>query len=337
MRNKQLVIYDMDKLYAFRLQQFLSEREGNYFETISFSDRNELEKMYARDKKIKPEILLVAERSFYEDIVKLGAKHLFILNETGLKNLSQFVNLNKYQNANLLFQEILLEYADKEENFIPRFCGNKKAKIVGIYTPVNKCLQTGFSFTLAQCLGKKGKTLYINFEQYSGFSQLFQKGYIRDLSDLVYYFSYSRDKFLYWIDGVVEHYGSIDYIPPIMTATSLAEVSGQVWLEMFETISKDTEYEYIVLDLNENVQGIFQILDLSHIVYTITKTDVISTAKLGQFMEILKESKYSSLQKKIKYLGIPKFALKDMSFEEMLHGELWEYTERLCKEDFYES
>ena len=39
MRNKQIVIYDNDAFYATRLEHFLSEREGNYFEISSFSER----------------------------------------------------------------------------------------------------------------------------------------------------------------------------------------------------------------------------------------------------------------------------------------------------------
>ena len=336
MKKKQLVIYDTDTVYAMRLQRFLCEREVNHFEILSFSNRTELETGCGIHGKTKPEILLVAESCFYEEIRILEVKHLFILNETGLKNFAGFANFNKYQAASILFQQILLEYAEREQDFVPRFCGNKKAKIVGVYTPITRCLQTGFSFSLAQSLGKKGRTLYINFEQYSGFSKLFQKGYIKDLSDLVYYFAYSKEKFLYWLEGVVEHYGQIDYIPPVLTATSLSEVPESVWTEMLDFIAKDTEYDYIVLDLDENVQGIFQVLDLCHIVYTITREDIISRAKLSQFQEVLEGSRYASVKEKIKYLNIPKLGLCDAGFEEMIHGELLEYTDGLVDEDLHE-
>lgn len=336
MRSRQFVIYDEDILYATRLEHFLAEREDNYFEFLSFSDRNSLEKECGVEGKYRPEILLVSESSFYEEISEIGAKHIFILNETGLKRHSQFSNFSKYQSAGVLFQQILLEYAEREKDFIPRFCGNKRAKIVGVYTPITRCLQTGFSFSLARSLGKKGRTLYMNFEQYSGFSKLFQKGYIKDLSDLVYYFSYSKDKFLYWLEGVVEHWGNIDYIPPVLTGVSLLEISDTVWMEMLEVISKDTDYDYIVLDLSDSVQGIFQILDLCHIVYTITRDDVISNAKLSQFSQIIEETRFSSLKKKVEYLSFPVFGISNSGFEEMIHGDLQEYTDRLVEEIFYE-
>ncbi len=336
MKGKQLVIYDTDAFYAARLEQFLNRREGNYFEIFSFSDRCELEKKCGISNKIMPEILLVSESSFYQELLKIGAKHIFILNETGLKNLSEFANFSKYQSANVLFQQILLEYAEREKDITPRFCGNKKAKIIGVYTPITRCLQTGFSFSLAQSLGKKGRTLYMNFEQYSGFSKLFKRGYIKDLSDLVYYFSFSRDKFMYWLEGVVESFKNVDYVPPVLTAVSLTEVKKDVWIEMLDAIATDTEYDYIVLDLSENVQGIFEILDLCHIVYTITRDDIISAAKLSQYREVLKEERYVHLNKKVNYLSFPVFANRDLGFEEMLHGEMQEYTDKFVEEMIYE-
>ena len=336
MKGKTLVIYDKDPLYATRLQEFLSEREGNYFEIVSFTDESELKKWCGSKDGVKPEILLIAEGCFNEQIAETGAKHIFILNETGLKRISDFVNFNKYQAANVLYQQILLEYADKEEEFIPAFYGNKNAKIIGVYTPITRCLQTGFSLTMAQQLGKRGRTLYINFEQYSGFSKLFKKGYIKDLSDLVYFYSYSKDKFLYWLEGVVEHFGQIDYIPPVITATSLSEISKSDWLDMLNLIAKEAGYDYIVLDLNDSVQGIFQILGLCYRVYTITREDAVSTAKLCQFKEVLESGQYALIREKIKYLKFPNFAAKELVFEDMVYGDLQEYVEKLLGEDFYE-
>lgn len=336
MKGKLLVIFDKDSLYAARLQQFLCKREGNHFKIISFTNEDDLRKAFEKNGNVKPEILLVAESVFHKELSEIGAKHLFILNESGLKKYPEYANLNKYQSASTLFQQVLLEYADKEKEVIPRFYGNKRAKIIGVYTPITRCLQTGFSLALSTILGKKGRTLYINFEQYSGFSKLFQKGYLKDLSDLVYFFTYSRDKFLYWLEGVIEHFGQIDYIPPVLTASSLLEVSADVWSDMLEFLSFEAGYDYIVLDLSESVRGIFQILNMCHRVYTITREDVVSTAKLIQFKEVLEGSQYVSIKERIRYLKFPTFASKDLVFEDMVYGDLYAYVEELLGEDLNE-
>lgn len=336
MNKKALVIYDEDSLYAGRLQQFLCKKEGNHFQVFSFTDKEDLYKACQMQGSIKAEILLVAESCFDKELLVLGAKHIFILNETGLRRHPEYANLNKYQSAGTLFQQILLEYADREKEVIPRFYGKKKAKIVGVYTPITRCFQTGFSLALSQVLGKKGRVLYINFEQYSGFSGLFQKGYIKDLSDLVYFFTYSGDKFLYWLEGVVEHFGKVEYVPPVLTGASLAEVSKGVWTDMLELISTDAGYDYIVLDLSDSMQGIYDVLDLCDRIYTITRSDPMSTARLNQFNEILKNVRFANLKEKIHYLTVPFGAKKEVAFEEMIHRELTDYANEVLGDDLYE-
>jgi hypothetical protein len=51
---------------------------------------------------------------------------------------------------------------------------------------------------------------------------------------------------------------------------------------------------------------------------------------------MLEESKYASIKEKIEYLRFPVFGIGNDGFEEMLHGELQEYTERLVENNFYE-
>lgn len=336
MKSKALVIFDKDALYATRLQQFLCKREGNHFQVFSFTNEADLYSACGKEKNIEPEILLVAESCFCKELSEIGAKHIFILNETGLRKYSEYVNLNKYQSAGELFQQILLEYAEREKEVIPRFYGKKKARIIGVYTPVTRCLQTSFSLTLSQKLGKRGKALYINFEQYSGFSKLFQKGYLKDLSDLVYFFTYSREKFLYWLEGVVEHFGRMDYVPPVLTAAALSEVPSDIWLEMIELIGTEAGYDYIVLDLSDSVQGIFNILDLCYRVYTITGEDVVSVAKISQFQQIVESIQYTTLREKIRYLKFPSITVKNCVFGDIIHGDLSDYVHKLLGDDFYE-
>lgn len=336
MNQNALVIFDTDSLYAIRLQQFMCNVRDNRFKIFVFTNKADLSDVCRDIRNLNPVILLVAESSFCKELADTGVKHIFILNETGMKKYPEYPNFNKYQPANILYQQILLEFADREKEVIPRFYGNKRAKLIGVYTPIRRCMQTSFSMAVSQLLGKKGKTLYINFEQYSGFSEMFQKGYLKDLSDLVYFFVYSREKFVYWLEGVVEHFGYMDYIPPVLTATSIMEVSSKIWNEMLETICTEAGYEYVVLDLSDSIRGIFKVLDVCNVVYTITREDIISKAKLRQFEEILKESEYSELREKIRYLKFPEFSVKNNVFENVIYKDLYEFTENVLGDDFNE-
>ncbi len=335
MKSMQMIIYDEDFGYAGRLENYLMQRDGNPFRVSAFSKREELMQEFVEGLK-EPEIMLIAENSFCKELLSLKPKHVFILNETGLKKYSEYVNFNKYQSAGELFRQIMLEYADEAEEVIPKFFGKKAAKIVGVYTPITRCLQTSFALTLSQNLGKKGKCLYLNFEKYSGFSMLFKKGYLKDLSDVVYYFNYSRDKFLYWLEGTIEHFANIDYIPPVLTATSLEKVSSDTWVDIIDFLSREAGYDYIVLDLCDNIQGVFQILDMCCRVYTITREDNASKAKLDQFKRILEGKQYLNLSNRVGFLTLPNVSPEENLLETMVYGDLYEYTAKLIEGDFDE-
>ncbi len=338
MDSQILAIYDEDTVYAIRLQAFLSNQKGNPFTVCVFTNREDLFAAYIeKDTKCNikaPEILLVAESCFDEKLSLIGAKCMFVLNETGLKKFSQYVNFNKYQSASILFKQILLEYVSLQKNVISPFFGEKMAKLIGIYTPARSVLQTSYGIALSQVLGKKGRTLYINFEQFSGFSKLFQKKYLKDLSDLVYFYTYSKDKFLYWLEGVVESFRDMDYVPPVLTAVSLVSVSSEIWVEMIRLICRESGYEYVVLDLSDSIQDVFSILGICDVVYTLSKADVVSKAKMSQFEQRLEEQQYNQIRDKIHKIKLPVFAIKDKNWEEIVYGELYEFVVKMVSEDF---
>ena len=43
----------------------------------------------------------------------------------------------------------------------------KKTEFLGVYSPLGRCLQTSFAWTLAQILSEERAVLYLNMEEYS--------------------------------------------------------------------------------------------------------------------------------------------------------------------------
>ena len=48
---------------------------------------------------------------------------------------------------------------------------------MGVYSPVSRCGKSALALTLAQALGRNFSVLYMNLEEYSGFSRLVDGGY----------------------------------------------------------------------------------------------------------------------------------------------------------------
>mgnify|MGYP006877199938 CR=1 FL=1 len=61
-----------------------------------------------------------------------------------------------------------------------------RALVVGIYSPVNRCFKSSLALTIGQVMAKKESVLYLNLEEYSGFTRLINSEYKADLSDVLY-------------------------------------------------------------------------------------------------------------------------------------------------------
>ena len=198
-------------------------------------------------------------------------------------------------------------------------------QIIGIYTPVGRCLQTTFSLTLGQMLARQFKTLYLNFEIYSGFSKMLSREFNSDISDLMYYFNCAREKLVCRLESMVETIGGLDFIPPAQMIQNLNGIRGSQWLDMFHEIEKTSEYEYLILDLTDGIMDLWDVLRGCDHIYTITKGDGLAIAKIEQYEKILEDMNYGDITSKTTKWRLPVFKHLPASFEEMTYGELARY------------
>ena len=193
--KKILAIFDSEEGYAYRLMDFISGKTNLPFEIYIFTEGS---KFYSCAKVKDIECLLISESVYKKEVDTLQIPHIIILSESG-ENLNKALHhINKYQSCETIFHQIMAYYTDKSENVLSVIgTGLKRMNVIGIYTPIGRCLQTTFSLTLGQMLARKQKVLYLNFEIYSGFSRMLCKNFSSDISDLMYYFNCARETLLY--------------------------------------------------------------------------------------------------------------------------------------------
>lgn len=323
MDKRILAVFDGEESYAYGLMEYISGKLELPFEVYVFTDREK----YISCAQIKDiECLLVSETAYKQYKEDFKVPHIIILSESG-ENLNQALHhINKYQSCETILHEILEYYTDKSEN-IPAAMRTaaRKMHIIGIYTPIGRCLQTTFSLTLGQMLAKRYKTLYLNFETYSGFARLLSRSFHVDLSDLVYYFSCAREKLAYRMESMVESVGGLDFIPPAEIQHNLAGIRGNQWIDLFREIEKTSEYEFLILDLTDSVMDLWDILRESDTVYTITRGDSVAMAKAQQYEKALESMEYGDVTAKTVKWRLPIFRQLPERFEELTYGELAAY------------
>ena len=324
MDKKILAIFDSEENYAYRLMDFIGEKTNLPFEVYVFTED---EKFYSCTRIKDIECLLISESAYNRDVEALKIPHIIILSESG-KNLNKALrHISKYQSSENILHEIMEYYTDQSETIPSTFRTDlRKMQVIGIYTPIKRCLQTTFSLTFGQMLARNHKTLYLNFETYSGFSKMLSRSFHSDISDLMYYFECAREKLSYRIESIVETVNGLDFIPPAQLYQNLAGIRGEQWIDLFHEMERATEYEFLILDLTEGVLDRWDVLRSCDRVYTISRDDSLAKAKIEQYEKALENMNYGDVSAKTVKWKLPIFKELPARFEELTYGDLAAYV-----------
>ena len=326
-----LAIFDREKRYVKRLAAFFESRTRMPFRIMAFDNRDKLVNFLMMEKA---SVLLIDKEAWISDLEELADQVIFLTGEKSEERLEKdfggylYPAVCKYQSGEAIAKKVLGICAVVETPILqlhPDAVGEMRAEVIGIYSPVKRSLQTSFSMVYSHLQAKNKKTLYLNFETFSGFGAWFRREYQTDLMDLMYFLDSPSEKFLLKLAGMVESFGGFDYIPPALAYEDFMLVSAKQWLKFIDTIAKKSGYEVVVLDLGDQMQGLFEVLDLCDKIYVLTKPDGIALAKTEDFEQNLRLSGRETILGKIVKCRLPIF--KDMSqrAEDLCYSQLADY------------
>lgn len=331
MKKKILALCDSEKDYLDSMTEFFKQKEGFPFELHTYTQVDKLLE-FGRKKDIA--LLLVAESDFTYEVEGLKTGKTLLLNESGTVKGENIRNIDKYQKAEGVWQEIVDCYAAMLGAEGQKLLTRGRAKIIGMYSPVRRCLQTSFALTLGQALSENKKTLYISFEHYAGWNQLLEKSIKGDLAALLYFNREEGEKFFCRLQSMTLRIGQLYYIPPVYAGQNLIYVQGREWQELIAKIAETGGYDYIILDLSESIQGTFELLRMCDSIYTIIREDEQARTKLAQYEELLQAYEYGDVLVKTNRQLLPQFSRLPERIEQYTRGELAEYIRKLIEKDF---
>lgn len=330
MKQQIIAICDKEEAYAYHMQEFLAAKKLPY--QIQIFTQNEEFLTFYKNKKI--DILIMSQSFYQKQMEKIEISDFYLLKENTNCPDNVAICINKYQSCENILQQIIIHSAENKMNFYLK--QGTGARIIGVYTPVKRCLQTSFSLVLGQLLAKKKKVLYLNFEAYSGFSAFICKNFNNDLTDLLYILRNAEGKLMQKLSTMVERVNNLEFIPPSSSVIDLETTSGEEIEKLVREIASYDYYNYIILDLSDSIQGLFQILRICERIYTITKNDGIAMAKIDQYEKTLAMIDLTEILDKTRKCNIPQFSNIPKRMEELPYSELAEYVKKLIKEDFDE-
>lgn len=335
MRQRVFAICDAEEAYAARLMEYMIEKVRLPYAFHLFTEAEELQKFLQREKV---EILLIAENALKllrEEYVRRQVEQMFVLREGEGTERSDTACISKLQSPQAILG-MMAESIGETSGWDPKETApGAEVKLIGVYSPVKRCLQTTFALTLGQILAREHRTLYLNFENYSGFGQMLRRDFSLDMMDLMYYFRCDRERLAIRLPAVIQDINGLDYIPPTQSVMGMREADGKQWLELCEYVAAIREYEYVILDLDDAVDGLFDLLRHCSRIYTITKEDSFAVAKLNQYEQILKFNEMDEIADRTVKCKFPVFKEIPRDLDALTYGELAGYVKAIVKEDLY--
>lgn len=336
-----LAIYDSEKKYVKKLAAYFEQQNKMPFQIMAFDNMTKLIRFFGN----KPAaVLLIDEESWELSLKELAEQTILLTDRKERELLDSFMNdeeipaVCKYQSGEAIAKKVLGICAVAKAPIRPLYetktGTGKKAEVIGIYTPVKRSLQTSFALTYSSLCAKSKKTLYLNFEVFSGFSVWFEKEYGTDLMDLMYFLDGPSDKFLLKLAGMAERFGGFHYVPPAISYEDFMLVKEYRWVQLIQTIADKSDYEVVILDLGDQMQGLFGILSLCDKIFTIYKSDGLAMAKLQAFEESLKISKREDILEKIIKCRLPVFKEIPQSAQRLTYSQLADYIKNKLGETF---
>lgn len=234
--------------------------------------------------------------------------------------------ISKYQSMDAI-ADAILSMCLQEDPASPahlRHCG--PMHIIAFYTPLRRTLQTTTALTVGQILARRCKTMYLNYEYYSGLRTRLGRTFRGTLSELVYYNDCARDKLPSRLSMMTENVGGLLVIPPAGSYQELQSVGKAQWIALLTSIEQMTDTEYLILDLTE-VDGLFEILRHSSRIVTITRTDAISEAKMADYETLVKREGCEDILTSTMRLQLPVFNRLPADVTNLTHGPLAEFVE----------
>ena len=315
---RRICICDSEVSYGEHLMEYLRGEGRLPCEVYLYTSRESFLRM---ETPATARLLVIAESQYSAEIESAGFTDILMLNESSVY-VEKPENMSKYQSVDRICSRIREICAGQGEETSPGVRHGRPMKLIGVYTPVTRCLQTTFSICLGQLLAKSAPALYLNFEAYSGLEIMLDRTFRGSVSDLLYFNDCAREKLAGQLRFMTEKMGELDFLPPMESFLQLRAIRAEQWIGLFRTIEKVTDYEYCILDLSEHMDGVLEVLRQCDYVFTITREDGFAAAKMAQYEALLKSTQYEDIFMKTRRCRLPVFRELPGNLSMLTHGEL---------------
>ena len=280
MAKVTLAVLDSCRFYLERFLDYSKSIKNSPFEILGYYDLNILLKKL-EDEKIEavlfsPEIFKNSDQCELKNNLFQSGKNCvcLILGEQDSADIfnEKYANLlhgkklsciNKFQPVDeilMQLQEILNINSYEKEREISSI--KNQYELIGLYSPIAKGSHIKEAVAIAQSEKYRDKkTLYINFDQFSGIDEWMDYPKNTDMTDVIFYFKTNPSKLGLALNKAKGQLRGMDCLSSPVDFTDLSELDEKAWPEFLSLLSSAGGYDIIILDILVVLLNFLKILD----------------------------------------------------------------------------
>lgn len=285
------VIYDDDESYAKRLMGIINDSKDIPYRAKVFTKEEEFNRYILANKT---DVLMVNEEQYtyginHEDIktddnsvivLCEDEKEAEIINDKKEKGL---IGVCKYQPACQLLGSITRQRSDRTQRV------EDITRYIGVYG-FNSTLRVTLAMVIAAAYSKKGRTLFINLDEFSGIEHIMMSDGCSNLSDVFYMFKQAGEHFTQQIRECIKANELFDYIPAVVCADDISYVNDRLISGLLDELAHNLKYDYIVVNISEGINKPWSIMGRCSNVYISDSGDYIENCRFNNLKRYFIES-----------------------------------------------
>lgn len=289
MQDYRVGVCDNDTGYVIGFMEFINMKEDIPLKISAFSG---LEAVADYKKENRLDLLLLGTGFEKND---LEIRVVKLTDNKSLANETDYIY--KYQSLYKISEQLVFILNKGRQKI------NTNRYVYGIYSPIGRSGKTNLARGICNCYSE---SLYIGLEEYSGcFNKTYEGKRYREVYErFMYYLTGENALITDTINELYEETGLRALVTLDFMDIKQIEQQHIMWFTQLLTAASD--YKRVVFDIGAGVLSDLDIMFAMDKIFVPVLKDKISINKLNAFKLILSEKKYSELEKKVKYLEVPK-------------------------------
>ena len=334
MKKNIFAVCDLEVDYARNFMEYINQKRNIPFEIQAFTT---IEGLLRFGAETHIELLLISGKAMCREIREMDIGKIVILSEgVHSPELDHYPSVYKYQSSANVVREVMACYGEEKAVVpVPFPVLKKTTEVLGIYSPLGRCLKTSIALAMGQILARSQAVLYLNLEGCSRFEELTGTSYAHNLSDLLYYVRQENQNLIHKMNGMIQTVNNLDFIPPVRTPSDIYSTKGEDWERLISESVRYSSYEVVILDIGQGVDELFSLLDQCSRIYMPVLSDEISVCKIAHFENLLRIWDFPQILAKTTKLHPPfhSAGTAEEYISQLVWSELGDYVKEILRKE----